>query len=147
VFANAESLFYYAKQGRPNRRTLSQAEIQALLKLARVQSIDLDSSSAVQDDKLEASFASSFSQSVSESFNSLSLSNTTGENGSFGFNSRASFSPSSEVVSTDGDTMATELEVESATNTANTVEENQEDEMVFNSNLVFSLYCEWLIYD
>lgn len=31
VFANAETLFYYARQGRPSRRTLSQLEIQSLL--------------------------------------------------------------------------------------------------------------------
>ncbi len=35
VFANAESLFYYAKEGRPNRRTLSQQEIQSLLAQAQ----------------------------------------------------------------------------------------------------------------
>lgn len=31
MFANAESLFYYAKEGRPSKRTLTQQEIQALL--------------------------------------------------------------------------------------------------------------------
>ena len=40
VFANAETLFYYAKKGRPSRRTLSQAEIQALLARTKISSIE-----------------------------------------------------------------------------------------------------------
>ena len=42
VFANAESLFYYARKGRPSRRTLSQEEIKALLAQARISSTEVE---------------------------------------------------------------------------------------------------------
>ena len=42
VFANAESLFYYARKGRPSRRTLSQEEIMALLAQARISSTEVE---------------------------------------------------------------------------------------------------------
>ena len=66
MFANAETLFYYARQGRPSRRTLSQLEIQSLLAQTKLASSLTIVSPSENSDSLVPGMAESIQDSASK---------------------------------------------------------------------------------